>query len=233
VSLVRAVAWLAVRELWISFRLITVIALFLLAGALVALLPSVARGQPAGWYAIGLGVASMGAGGLTAGVLSAERRRGTAAWLASRAVPRVTLLVGWFIALLGAALVGFVPGAALAWLTILPAAPVLDAGRFTIAVLAVGSGALAALALGMLAGALLPPRRASLFTLLLCAAVAAGALALPAAARSLTPASGYFLLAEVPNDWPLGRALQSIGIGLASAALLLTAAGLALERADL
>ena len=141
-SLVRAVAWLAVRELWISFRLITVIALFLLAGALIALLPSVGRGQPAGWYAIGLGIASMGA------------------------------------------------------------------------------------------GALLPPRRASLFTLLLCAAFAAGALALPAA-RSLTPASGYFLLAEVPNDWPLGRALQSIGIGLASAALLLTAAGLALERADL
>ena len=231
-SLVRAVAWLAVRELWISFRLITVIALFLLAGALIALLPSMGRGQPAGWYAIGLGVASMGAGALTAGVLAAERRRGTAAWLASRAVPRVTLLVGWFIALLGATLVGFVPGAALAWLRILPAAPVLDAGRFAIAVLAVGCGALAALALGMLAGALRPPRRASLLTRLLCAAFAAGALAVPAA-RSLTPASGYFLLAEVPNDWPLGRALQSIGIGLASAALLLTAAGLALERADL
>jgi hypothetical protein len=232
VSLVRAVTWLAVRELWISFRLITVIALFLLAGALIALLPGLGRAQPAGWYAIGLGAASLAAGMLTAGVLSGERRRGTAAWLASRAVPRVTLLVAWFIALLGAAVVGFVPGAALAWFTILPAAPVLDAARFAIAVLAVGSGALAALALGMLAGALLPPRRASLLTLLLCAAVAAGALALPAA-RSLTPASGYFLLAEVATGWPLGRALQAIGIGLASAALLLTAAGLALERADL
>jgi ABC-type transport system involved in multi-copper enzyme maturation permease subunit len=232
VSLVPAVTWLAVRELWISFRLIMVIALFLLAGALVALLPGLGRPQPAGWFAIGLGVASAGAGALTAGVLSGERRRGTAAWLASRAVPRVTLLVSWFIALLGAGVVGFVPGAALAWLTILSAAPLLDPARFAIGVVAVGSGALAALALGMLAGALLPPRRAILLTLVLCAALAAGALALPAA-RSLTPASGYFLLAEVPTGWPLGRALQAIGIGLASAALLLTLAGLALERADL
>lgn len=231
-SLVPAVTWLAVRELWISFRLITVIALFLLAGALVALLPGLGQRQPAGWFAIGLAVASAGVGGVTAAVLSAERRRGTAAWLASRAVPRVTLLVGWFTALLVAALAGFVPGSALAWLTIMPASPALDPPRFAAALLAVGGGAMAALALGMLAGALLPPRRATLLTLLLCGAVAAAALALPGA-RGLTPAGGYFLLAEVPTGWPLGRAVQAIGIGLASAALLLAAAGLALERADL
>jgi hypothetical protein len=231
-SLVPAVTWLAVRELWISFRLIGVIALFLLAGALAALLPSLGQRQPAGWYAIALGVASAGAGALTAGVLSGERRRGTAAWLASRAVPRVTLLVGWFLALLGAGVAGFVPGAALAWLTILPAAPVLDPPRFALVVLAVGSGALAALALGMLTGALLPPRRAIVLTIVLCIAVAAAALAVPAL-RGFTPASGYFLLAEAPTGSPVGRAVQAIGIGLASAALLLTLAGVALERADL
>ncbi|MDQ2940777.1 MAG: hypothetical protein M3R05_01155 [Chloroflexota bacterium] len=231
-SLVMAVTWLAVRELWISFRLIVVIALFVLAAALVALQPGVGRQEPAGWYAIGLGIASIGAGALTADTLAGERRRGTAAWLASRAVPRVTLLVGWFLALLAAGMVGLVPGAALAWLTILPVVPFLDPPRFAIAVLAVGSGALAALALGMLAGALLTPRWAAVLTLVLCAMVAAGALAVPGA-RSLTPTSGYFLLAEISTEWPLGYALQAIGIGLASAALLLGAASLALERADL
>ncbi|MDQ2934488.1 MAG: ABC transporter permease subunit [Chloroflexota bacterium] len=231
-SLVSAVTWLALRELWISFRLIVVIALFLLAGALVALQPGVGLQEPAGWYAIGLAVASIAAGVMTADTLAGERRRGTAAWLASRAVPRVTLLVGWFLALLAAGMVGLVPGAALAWLSILPAVPSLDPSRFAIVVLAVGSGAQAALALGMLAGALVPPRRAALLTLSLCAMVAAGALAMPAA-RSLTPTSGYFLLAEISTEWPLGHALQAIGIGLASAAILLGAAGLALERADL
>jgi len=232
VSLFPAVTWLAVRELWISFRLITIIALFLLAGALVALLPGLGQRQPASWYAIGLTVASAAAGGLTAAILSVERRRGTAAWLASRAVPRVTLLVGWFIAVLAAAVAGFIPGSALAWFTIMPASPALDPQRFAVGLLAAGSGSLACLALGMLTCALLPPARATLLTLLVCAAAAAGSLAVPDA-RSLTPATGYFLLAEVPTGWPLGRALQAIGIGLATTALLLAAAGLALERADL
>jgi ABC-type transport system involved in multi-copper enzyme maturation permease subunit len=232
VSLVSAVTWLAVRELWISFRLIVVIALFLLAGALVVLRPDAGLQDPASWYAIGLGVASIGAGALTADTLAGERRRGTAAWLASRAVPRVTLLVGWFLALMAAGMVGLVPGAALAWLIIVPAVPFLDPPRFAIAVLAVGSCALAALALGMLAGALLPSRWAALLTLALCGMVAVGALALPVA-RSLTPTGGYFLLAEISTEWPLGHALEAIGIGLASAAILLGAAGLALERADL
>jgi hypothetical protein len=232
VSLFPAVTWLAVRELWISFRLVTIIALFLLAGAFVALLPGLGQRQPASWYAIGLAVASAAAGGLTAAILSLERKRGTAAWLASRAVPRVTLLVGWFIALLAAAAAGFVPGSALAWFTIMPASPTLDPQRFALGLLAAGSGSLACVALGMLAGALLPPARATLLTLLVCAAAAAGSLAVPDA-RSLTPASGYFLLAEVPAGWPLGRALQAIGIGLATTALLLAGAGLALERADL
>ena len=231
-SLFPAVTWLAVRELWISFRLVTIIALFLLAGAFVALLPGLGQRQPASWYAIGLAVASAAAGGLTAAILSLERKRGTAAWLASRAVPRVTLLVGWFIALLAAAAAGFVPGSALAWFTIMPASPTLDPQRFALGLLAAGSGSLACVALGMLAGALLPPARATLLTLLVCAAAAAGSLAVPDA-RSLTPASGYFLLAEVPAGWPLGRALQAIGIGLATTALLLAGAGLALERADL
>ncbi len=231
-SLVPAVTWLAVRELWISFRLITLIALFLVAGALVAILPGLGEREPAPWYALALAVASAGAAALTASLVSTERRRGTAAWLASRAVPRVTLLVGWFNAVLAAGVAGFMPGAALAWLTIQPGAPALDPGRFALAMLAVGSGALAALTLGMLAGTLLPPRGAILLTLLVCSALAAGSLAIPAA-RSLSPASGYFLLAELPMGWPLGRALQASGIGLAAAALLLAAAGLALERADL
>ncbi len=231
-SLVPAVTWLAVRELWISFRLISLIALFLVAGAVVVILPALGHRDPAPGYAVALGVASAGAGALTASLLSTERRRGTAAWLASRAVPRVTLLIGWFNAVLGAGVAGFVPGAALAWLTLLPVAPALEPLRFALAMLAVGSAAVAALALGMLTGALVPPRRASLLTLLVCSALGTGSLAIPAA-RSFTPASGYFLLAELPAGWPLGRALQATGIGLAAAALLLTAAGLALERADL
>ena len=231
-SLVSAVTWLAVRELWISFRLVVVIALFLLAGALVVLRLDAGVQGPAGWYAIGLGFASVGAGALAADIFAGERRRGTAAWLASRAVPRVTLLVGWLLAIVAGSLVGLLPGAALAWLTIVPALPLVDPPRFAIALVAVGSGALAVLALGMLAGALLPPHWAALFSLALCALVAAGALAVPVA-RSLTPTSGYFLLAEISTEWPLSHALQAIGIGLASAAILLGAAGLALERADL
>ena len=207
-SLFPAVTWLAVRELWISFRLITIITLFLLAGALLALIPGLetaagglvrdrARGRQHRRRWADRGRARR----------RAEARDGCLACFAC--VPRVTLLVGWFVALLGAAWPASCP--ARRWpgsRSCPPRRP--RSARFVIGVLAVGSGSLPPGA-GMLAGAWLPTRAGDPVHLLVCAAPQP--VAGPPGCRSLSRPEGYFLLAEVPSGWPLGRALQSSASG--------------------
>lgn len=231
--LMPALTWLAMRELWMSFRLLTVLGLLLSAGALTALLPSTGQASITLRFGVALGVASVAAAMLAAATFAAERRRGTTAWLVARAVPRSALLGGWFIAFGGVLVGGLLPGAVLAWLTLTGTRPAVDPVVFWATVIAAATGALVALSIGLLSGALLPPVPAAAACLVACGAAGSLALLSPAAA-ALSPLGGYALLAALPDSArPLASALQSIGIALAITAVLLVAARLAFERIDL
>ncbi|HYN63299.1 MAG TPA: hypothetical protein VES36_01740, partial [Candidatus Limnocylindrales bacterium] len=93
------VAGLALRELWISFRLLVAVAALLLAALPTALLPHApvefagTAWAPLRLFAIGLGAALALVAGLSAAALAGERRRGTIGWLVNRAVPRPIVLL--------------------------------------------------------------------------------------------------------------------------------------------
>src|SRR5689334_16434810 len=89
---------MAVRELWISFRLLPLIALPVIAG-LVALLVSSDPDRVQPTLAWGMGVVAALAAGMAAAAWAMERRRGTAGWLSMRAVPRASILIAWFVGL--------------------------------------------------------------------------------------------------------------------------------------
>ena len=144
-------ARLALRELWISFRLFAVLAGFVAVAALVALLPAPLP-VTLERLALGLGAAT----GLTAGVaalsMAEERRTGRAGWLVTRSLPRGTPLVGWFAAVAATGLLGLVAAAILGWLAASNVAVRLAAAGYISAVAGVGATLLAAVALGLLAG---------------------------------------------------------------------------------
>ena len=94
---------MALHELWISFRLIPLIGLPIVGGMLVSAVPPEFAGETAVggasfWYAVAAGVAICVASGLAALTMAHERRRGTVAWMAVRAVPRSSVLFSWFLA---------------------------------------------------------------------------------------------------------------------------------------
>ncbi len=223
---------LAVRELWMTFRLFLVLFAWVAAGAVVGLVggaPSVTLGR----LAIGLAVASVVSAVVAAWSLAAERRAGRTGWLVTRAVPRGTYLVGWYAAIAGVALVGLGLAAALGWLSLAgaPAAGIWP--EFGAATLAVGCTTAAAIALGLLLGALLRPWLAAGLTLGACAAAGAGAWVAADQLDGL-PRGGHVLLARVAGTEPIvPDALQAAGIGLALAAFLLVLARVALERSEL
>lgn len=226
------VAWLAVRELWYSFRLLLVIVAFVGAGALAALVP----GSPADMLdrlAAALAVAGAIAATAAAGALAGERRRGSAAWLVTRAVPRHALLAGWFLALVAPLALGLAASGMLGWLAVAgrETAPALNA--YLLALVAAGAAALAGQAFGALVAAWLSPMRAAAAALVACAAVAAVALLVPVAAPYL-PAAGLLAVAALPEaSRPVGDALRATGISLAFTAGLLALARIAWERTDL
>ncbi|HET8776395.1 MAG TPA: hypothetical protein VFN76_01930, partial [Candidatus Limnocylindria bacterium] len=91
-------ARLAWRELWITFRMLIVLAAFVAVGALVVLVPA----SPAEMLeraAIGLGVATVVASAITAWSVANERVSGRTGWLVTRSVSRATYVLGWFGAL--------------------------------------------------------------------------------------------------------------------------------------
>lgn len=223
---------LAVRELWITFRLLGLLMAFIAVGAAVALLPAPLTATMQR-LAVGLAAATVVAGAIAAWSFADERTSGRAGWLVTRSVPRTTLLGGWFIALGAATLAGIAAAALLGWLAASGVALRLEPAGFIALVAAVAGTALAVVALGMLLGVLLPRGPAALLAVILAAA--AGALAwLGPDLAGLVPGAALVALAELNEAVaPIGAALRSTGSALVTAALLLLLARVALGRAEL
>jgi len=226
------VARLAMRELWITFRLLVVVTGFVGMSAAIALLPAPLPDvmQRLG---IGLGVASSIAGMIAAWSFAEERASGRAAWLVTRSVPRGTLLVGWFTPMAILVLLGTAVAGALGWLTASGVSLRLDPATFTLAMLGVAATGLLAVALGLLFGTLAPPRLAIVAMLLL--GVAAGLLAwLAPAFGELVPGGAMAQLAAMREASTSHAGLwRSTGAALVATALALGLARLLLERAEL
>lgn len=225
---------LNLRELWMSFGLLLILAM-LLGSALVLLLVSASVPTVSGSaaYATALAVASIVTAAVAGHSVATERRDGSAAWLAVRAVPRSALLLARLAAFVPPLLVGLLASAIVAWLTlaITPAVAAAPLG-FALAVAAAAAGALAAIALGMLLGTLLDPWRAALATILVLAVVAGATVLLPTALP--LPGGGFTVLGSLPSVVrPVASALAAAGSALVSMALLTVAAMAVLQRTDL
>jgi ABC-type transport system involved in multi-copper enzyme maturation permease subunit len=230
---------MALREMWISFRLIPVIGLPMIGGmAVIALPPDVAGVTAIGgagfWYAIVAGAAISVAAAIAAGTIANERQRGTVAWMAVRAVPRSAVLLSWFLAFGILLSAGIAIGSVGAWLAAVARAEAPpNVVPFAVAILAAGGVALAGVAIGLLIGTLLRTIPAMLLALALCGTALALSVAVPLGG-ALLPTEGIRLLAHLDDAArPISDALRSTGLALALAATVLVLAAAALERGDL
>ena len=218
---------LALFELWISYRLLIVLAAYVTAGAIVALLP-VPLHPTLEQLAAGIAVATLIGGVIAAGSISAERGLGRAGWLVTRAVPRGTIILGWFVALAAVSLAGLLAAAVLGWLAVAQAVPRPDPAAFAAILAGAAAGSLAFLAIGLLIGVTLPVRQAALGAATAGVAIGATAWAVAPAAMPLAT------LSRLPElERPISTGLQGAGIGLVLAGAALVLARLALRRADL
>lgn len=223
---------LAVRELWITFRLLALLAAFIGVGAAVALLPAP---LPAVMERLGLG---LGAGAILAGALAAwsfadERAHGRAGWLVARSVSRGTLLGGWFGALFALALAGIVVAGLLGWLTASAVSLRLDGGAFIMRLVGVTATVAAAVALGLLVGSILRAPLALATTVAVGTALGAAAWLAPEAG-GLIPGAAMVDLAGLREGVALQVGeLREAGVALLTTGLLLAAARIVLERAEL
>jgi hypothetical protein len=225
------VARLAVRELWISFRLFMVVAVFVAAGAVVALVPgplpiTMAR------LAAGLAAGTLAAAAVAAWSMAEERRAGRAGWLVSRSLPRGTLLTGWFAALSVVSLVALAAAGTLGWLAATSVALRLEPGGFAALLAGAAATTLLAIALGLLVGILLGARLAAFVAVALLALAGSIAWAAPLDATIL-PGGAHVALARLTEGTPEGPGLRATGAALAGAAVLLAVARAAIERAEL
>jgi len=226
------VTWLAVRELWITFRFLGLLVAGLAAGLAVTVAqPGITDGlRWLAWGTAATGVVAAAAAGAT---LAVERRRGRVAWLAVRAVARSGTLLAWFMALALPPVAGLAVSGLLAWL-VAASASALAPVAFGALVVAAGIFVLEALAVGLLAGTLLRPAPAALAGAMVAAGLAGLGLLAGGAEPALSPVAGIGLLAGALSLLrPLSDGLVASGIGLATAGLLLAAAAALLERADL
>jgi hypothetical protein len=222
---------LAVRELWITFRLLLVLVAFVSVGAVVALLP--ASVPDAVWrLSVGLGAATVIASAAAAWSIAEERVAGRTGWLITRSVERGGWLAGWFVALSAIALGGIIAAGALGWLAVAGVRNAPDPPEFTLAMLGIAATATAAVAAGVAVGAALPPRTALLLTTLLCSAAAAAAWI--ASPSSLVPGAAFVTLPRLISPGvPIADLLRAVGIGLVAAAISYLVAWWALERGAL
>jgi hypothetical protein len=235
----RTLSWMALHEMWISFRLIAVLGLPLLGGLLAIIVPPdlagvTAVGSAGFWYAVGASVAIAIAAGLAGGAMANERRRGTVAWMAVRAVPRASVFLSWFVAFGLLLAAGIVLGSVGAWLAALSHAEATpDAIPYGAAVGATIGAGLVAVAVGLLVGTFLPATPATLLGVVVGAVVLA--LAIATAPGGLpSPTGGIGLLAHLDGaSRPLGDALRSGGVALAVTSILLVLGVMGLERSDL
>lgn len=237
-----ALTGLALRELWISFRLLLVVGALLLASIPTLVLPQLAvpaasgaPGDPSWWLALGLAVGLALAAGVAAATLSAERRRGTAGWIATRPVPRATVVLTWFAAFALLLIAGLVPAGVVARLSVEPILPVGPA-PLAVAVASAGCAGMVAVAAGLLLGALLPVAPAGLLAALASGAWLVASAAGPAGSGAWwsLPADGLRIIAMLGDAArPVADSLRAAGVALGLASVLLIGAIVAFERADL
>lgn len=223
---------LAIHELWITFRLLLALVAFVAAGAVAALIPApptVALSR----LGLGLGVATAVAAAIAAWSLGAERTTGRAGWLVTRTVSRGTYLLGWYAALAIVATAGLAAAAALGWLSIASAAVGASRGAYVASNAAIGTGVLVAVALGLVAGCVLPRVPAALAAASITASgIFAGAVG--AAPLPLPLGTAVRLLPEAAtSSAALPATLRATGVGLVTAAVLLVLARILIERAEL
>lgn len=226
------VARVAVREMWMTFRLLLVLIVFVGGSAVVVLLPS-PPSVTLDRMAIGLGIATVVGAAVAAWSIAAEREAGRAGWLVTRSISRGTYVIGWALGLVVIGAAGVVGAAALGWLTLTGLAIDLDAAAYMAVVLAVATSVAAAITLGLAVGALLPPVPAAALAALLCAG--AGLLVVLASGGSASvPGAAYLLFSRlVGADAVVPDALRAAGVGLLQTAFLLVIARAAMERAEL
>lgn len=223
---------LAVHELWITFRLLALLAVFLGVGTGVALLPA-PLATVMERLALGLGAAAIVAAAVAAWSFAEERAHGRAAWLVTRSVSRGTLLAGWFAALLAICLAGTVVAGLLGWLTASAVSPRLDAGAFAIQLVGVAATVAVAVALGLLAGSVFRGSMATAAAVAVGAGLGAVAWLVPAVGE-LSPGAAMVDLAALRDGAaPQLGALRPAGAALVATALVLATARLVLDRAEL
>jgi hypothetical protein len=230
VSQAGVVTRLALRELWISFRLLLLLAAYIWAGVVVALVAA-PMSTILVRLAIGLAAASVVGAAIAGWSLARERGLGRAGWLATRSIPRATILLGWFLALAIVTMLGLGAAGMLGWLAAsgsgAPTVP--DPFAFGAVAASIGCAALALLGLGFLLGTFLRPGLAAL----LAAAVGVAALGVPwlAVPRVAAPPEALALLPALAS--PITVAAQGAGVSLVAAAALLLLARGVLDRVDL
>jgi hypothetical protein len=232
VSQAGVVTRLAVRELWITFRLVVLLVAFVAVGAAVALLPAPLP-LTMQRFAAGLGAATLLVGATAAWSIADERAHGRAGWLVTRSVSRGTFLRGWFVALTAIALVGLAAAAVLGWLAASGVSLRLDPVNYAALLAAVAATVTPAVALGLLCGTVFGPRVAAPVTIIISSALVAAAWLLPASG-DLVPGAAFLELAALSEGTvALAAAWRAAGVSLLAAALLLGLARLALSRAEL
>jgi hypothetical protein len=232
VSQAGVVTRLAVRELWITFRLLVMLVAFIGAGATVALLPaplSITMGR----LAAGLAGATLLAAAVAAWSIADGRGRGRTGWLVSRSVSRGTYLRGWFVAMTEITLVGVIGAAVLGWLAATGVALRLAPHGYTALAIAAAATAIAGVALGLLAGVLLRPWHAAVAAVVILALVGAAAWLVPGA-ELLVPGGAFVALAGLTEAAVAqGPVWRLAGIALLTTGVLLVLARAALDRAEL
>jgi hypothetical protein len=235
----RTLTRMALHELWISFRLVPLVGIPVIGGMLVSAIPPEFAGETAVggagfWYAVAAGVTTCIASGLGALTMAHERRRGTVAWMAARAVPRASVLFSWFLGFAILLVVGLALGSVGAWLAAIARAETPpDAIPFSAAVGATTATAMAGVAAGLLIGTTFRTLPATLLALAVSGPLVAWTFLVPLSAIPL-PFGGLALLAHLDSAArPVAGSLQSAGAAIAAAAVLLVLAAAGLERSDL
>ena len=227
-----ALTGLALRELWISYRLLALVAVTLAGGIATAVRPDAWRDPVT--LAWGLAAGGVVVSAIAAAGLAMERRQGRVGWLALRAIPRASVLLAWMGALAIPVLVGSTAGLLLAWLVFSNGSlPTVDGISFAALGAAAGMTTLEALAIGLLVGSVARPAPAAVLAAVLSGAALAAGLLLPVDPGYL-PTAGLGLLAQAGSlARPLSAGLQALGLGIAATGLLLAAAAATLARVDL
>jgi hypothetical protein len=239
VSRLLALTRMALRELFISYRMVPIVGLPILAGLVVSVVPPEIGGLgalagAAHLLALGLAVALPVIGAIAAATLASERHRGTLAWMAVRAVPRSAVVMAWFLAFAILLTVGIAFGGAGAWLAALERAETpLDPGPFTVVVASTLAIGLLVVAVGLVVGSLTGPRLSALLTAALTGATLVWALFGPQVGNQVVTGALSILNGLDLAIRPIGDAVGSAGLSLACAAGLLVIAAASIERADL